>query len=41
MFVSGDDYAYINTVHCWAMCRCNANASMNDKHAVRYCAHRA
>jgi len=30
MFVSGDDYADISTVHCWAICSCNANSSEND-----------
>ena len=41
IFVYGDDYADISTAHCWAMCSCNANASMNDKSVVRYCAQHA
>jgi len=36
MFVSGDDYAYMSTVHCWATCSCNAHAIGNDRCAVRY-----
>jgi hypothetical protein len=31
----GGDYADINAIHCWAIYSSNANASMNDKHAVR------
>jgi len=36
VFVSGDDYAYMSTVHCWATCSCNAHAIGNDRCAVRY-----